>query len=134
MASGWSDAAVQARLNATLALMDAGATGAKVSMYTTPRPAEGAVITTQTLLAVIVFPATAFDSWGTDEAILALPPDILCVGSGSVNWARLTDSVDNFICDVDVGTVGSGAEIELTDLTVFTGGTLKTTSAKLREV
>jgi hypothetical protein len=134
MASGWSDAAVQARLTATLTLLDAGTLGAKVLMYTSPRPAEGAAITTQTLLATLVFPAVSFDTWGTDEAVLHEPPDVLCVGNGSVNWARLVDDNNVFLCDVDVGTTGSGAEIEMSDLTVYIGGTLKVTSAKLREV
>jgi hypothetical protein len=134
MASGWSTAAVQARLQATINLMEAGATGPKVLIYTAARPAEGAAITTQTLLATITFATSIFDSWGTDEAILIDPANVVCVGAGSANWARLVDSDNNFICDMDCGLVGSGAEIEFDDLTVYVGGTLQTASAKLREV
>lgn len=53
--------------------------------------------------------------------------------SGTATWARIVDASAGTICDADVGITGSGAVIELDNLSLVEGGYCTITSFVLTE-
>lgn len=113
---------------ATTIATDAGS-GAVLKFYTTARPATGAAITGQTLLATVTFSGTL----GTaSSGVLTLndPAAVFPVANGTTTWARLLKSDGTtFVADFDVGTSGSDINIGSTALTTavsldISGGTI----------
>lgn len=111
-----------ARLALVLAALDAGAGPATLAIYTGPKPATGAAITTATLLGTVIFSAPA----GTiTDAVLnfaAISEDPSADATGTAAWCRISDQSLNFVLDGDVGLVGSGAFLELNTLSILAGG------------
>ena len=55
------------------------------------------------------------------------------LADGTTTWARILDSAETGLIDLDVGLVGSGAEIELDIVALVTGATLRINAAALTE-
>ena len=109
-------------------LLDAGSAGAKIKFYDGTRPAgPGTAVTTQTLVATL----TASDPCGTTAGGVltfgTITDDTNCNGSSNpVTWARLTDSDNNAVIDLSVGT--SGEDINLSNTEIGSGDTLSMSS------
>lgn len=109
-------------------ITDAGS-GSIIRFYTTPRPATGAAITTQTLLATVTF-AGALGTQSNGVITLNDPAPVNPVANGITTWARhLRSDGATFIGDFDVGTVGSDINIGSTTLSTaipldLSGGTI----------
>lgn len=111
----------EARLSGTLAHLDAGSGAAKIRVYTAPRPANGAAITTQTLLAEIVLddPAGVVDD---NKLTLTQADDVLFLASGTVSWARIVNANGDHNMDCDCSDMAGSGEIKFADDEVLAGG------------
>lgn len=81
-----------------------GAGQGKIKIYTTPRPAKGVAIGAQLLIGTPLFanPSAPAASSGV-LTFNAFTDDTNAGNPGEGIWARITDSDDDFIMDVDVG-------------------------------
>ncbi len=123
------------RATAIRDLLDIGATGALIDIYDGTRPATGAAVTTQILLAtvtcstisgtvtngVLTFNAIT-DGTGTAGAT---------VGGKNATWCRFRDSSSTFVMDGSVGL--SGSDINLNSVLIATGQTVSVTSGSITE-
>lgn len=124
--------------NATLAgiaaLIDGGGGAGHIKMYSTPRPATGVAITTQTLLADIVLNNPSFGTitgGSMDLSTVGVVQDAEANASGEAIWARFEDFSGEFVLDVDVGDLASGAEIKLPNTTITIGGLVNVVSGSI---
>lgn len=96
--------------------------GGTLVVYDAPRPADAdAARTTQTALVTLDLPApfgAASDGVLTAAAIATA----LVAATGTAAWARAYDSAGDVVGDYSVGGVGSGAAIELDNLSLVEGG------------
>jgi hypothetical protein len=123
-----------ARLNQITAAIDAGAGAGTLKLYTGPRPASGAAITSETLLATLTFsdPSAGAASAGV-LTLDTITDDTSADASGTAVWARIQDSDAAFVMDLDVGAAGSGADIELVSTTITAGQAVGIASATITE-
>ena len=96
--------------------------GGTAEVYTASRPTDAdTAITTQTLLVTFSIPnpaATVTDGVLTGNAIA----NAMNAATGNAAWTRLRDSSGVVIGDADVGITGSGAFMQLADLSLVEGG------------
>lgn len=104
------------------ALIDGGADSGLIKVYDSPRPATGAAITTQILLAEIEFNDPSFADPVSATMTMNVPLTTNGLANGTALWARITDSDDNFVMDIDVGDLASSAELKLSDEAITLGG------------
>ena len=109
----------------TLASLEGGwFDGGTLKFYTAPVPDDAdEALTTQTLLATVPLddPAgSATDGVWTSTVLDAVMID----ASGDAAFARAYDDADAVIGDLDVGAIGSGAAIEIDDVSLAAGGYL----------
>jgi len=112
------------------AIITAAGANAKLKFYDGTRPASGAAVTTQTLLATLVFGSTigtaASGAIDFDEA------GVTQTNSGHVagtpTWVRLTTSADDFVADLSIpadmtfsGTIATGVNVTLNASTLAEG-------------
>lgn len=117
-----------AALSATLTALNAGATGATVSLYTTTRPANGEDAG-GAAQAVITLPKPA----GTISAgVLTLgdADDALILSTGVALWARI-EANSVILLDCDVSDTGGTATIRLATTTLYAGGSVRLASGVL---
>lgn len=117
-----------AALSATLMALNAGTGGATVSLYSTPRPANGA------------------DAGGAAQAVITLPKpagvisggvltlgaadDALILSTGVTLWARV-EANGVILLDCDVSDTGGTATIRLATTTLYAGGSVRMASGIL---
>lgn len=117
-----------ARANAIV--LDAGS-GAILRFYTASRPSTGAAITTQTLLATVVFSGVLGTVSG-GVITLGNPSPASPVSDGVTSWARLFRSDGTtFVADFDVAA--SGADINLGSSTLSTSVQLDISGGTITE-
>lgn len=89
--------------------IDAAATPGYFEVYTGPVPATGAAITTQTLLATIMFPKPCAPN--TDSGVLTFNAiaAVTTTAGGLPGFVRVYDGDSNFVMDASAGLSGSGA-------------------------
>jgi hypothetical protein len=122
-----------ARLAAVAAAIDAGATPGTLRIYDGDRPGAGEPLLDQTLLAQVLLPQPCVKSIEGAVLTFADIAPVLCRRSGAAAWARIADGNERWVMDVDVGAEGSGAEVELSSLTLYAGGQLQISLAQLEE-
>tara|TARA_R110000851_G_C13102760_1_gene569259 strand:- start:41714 stop:42121 length:408 start_codon:yes stop_codon:yes gene_type:complete len=109
------------------ALIDAGAGAGVIEIYDGARPATGAAITTETLLASLTMDAASFGAANAGSAsAAAITGDAAADATGTASWFRVTDSVGTFIMDGDVGV--AGADLNLTTVSINIGVAVDITS------
>lgn len=128
----YSDTFAKASVDAGCALANSG----KIRVYTGTQPADAnTALSGQTLLGEFTMPSTAFGASvasGTAPnrsavATAGTISDITAVATGTATWFRLLKS-DGTTVLMD-GTVGvSGADLNLTDITITTGETMRVAS------
>jgi hypothetical protein len=113
--------------------LDASVQGGLLHLYTAPRPAVGEPLSSQTLLAEIRLPKPSVAS--LDGGVLAFAPvdEALCHRTGTAAWARMLDGNATGLIDLDVGEIGSGAEVELDNLNLLAGGRVRVQLGEIRE-
>lgn len=124
-------AARNAAMDAIRALIDAGSAGGKLKVYSGTQPANGdAALSGNTLLGTLTFsdPSAPSASSGV-LTFSAITQDSAADATATATWARITDSNDVSVLDVDVGT--SGTTIILNTASIVTGGPITVTSATL---
>jgi hypothetical protein len=117
-----------AALAATLARLNAGSTGAAVSLYSTTRPASGAAAGGAAMAVfTLIKPAGTI----TDDVLtLAQPEDALILTTGVALWARVEVN-GVFELDGDVtDTLGTGF-IKLATTQLYAGGLVHLASGTL---
>lgn len=107
--------------------------GGEVRIYTGTRPATAdTAITTQTLLVTVELLDPAGEV--NDDVFTGDAPDAALIAeTGTAAWARVVDSTAGTIFDADVGLTGSGALIELDNLSLVQGGYCTVTTFTLTE-
>ena len=107
--------------------------GGTAEVYTASRPTDAdTAITTQTLLVTFSIPnpaATVTDGVLTGNAIA----NAMNAATGNAAWTRLRDSSGVVIGDADVGITGSGAFMQLADLSLVEGGYCSVTAFGITE-
>jgi len=122
-----------ARIQLIVDRLDAAVTPGKLLLYTEPRPATGAAITTQTLLGTVGF---ADPSGAVVDGILTFSTfteDPLADNTGLIAWARGLDGDNNFVLDLGCGVSGGGQEVIFNTLSVQAGGVIQILSGALTE-
>lgn len=120
-----SNATATAVLTAIKDKLDAGSTGGTIKLYTGTRPAgPDTAITTQTLLGTLTLskPCGAVSLISGVETLTfsAITGDSDADATGTCTWARLADSTNAAVADVDVTTTGGGgfAQMNTTSITI----------------
>lgn len=96
--------------------------GGKIELYTADRPPSADTeINTQTLLVTFTL---ADPSGSVSNGVLTgtLPEAALVMATGTPTWGRLLDTDEVVIGDCDVGLSGSGAFVEIDNLSLVEGG------------
>lgn len=135
-APGYSTAIRTARLAAIADAIDGGAGPGLVRIYDGTRPATGAAITTQVLLAELTMsdPSDASNN-GVTLTMDAINDDPSANATGTATWFRVVDSTAAFCLDGDVDdtalpdggmlintvNIVSGAPVEITAWTIVSG-------------
>jgi hypothetical protein len=107
--------------------------GGKLDFYTAPVPDDAdEAISTQTLLVSVPLDDPAGSA--TDGVWTSSPLDaVMVAASGDAAFVRAYDEFDTVIGDLDVGAIGSGAAIEIDDVSLTAGGYLLVSSFTLTE-
>lgn len=122
-----STAARNAALDAIGAIIDAGASGGQIVLYTA---AFGSVLV-NSFLANPSKPTFAAASGGS-KSISATPRTVTASGTGTaVGFTIVGNSSNVFLNATGVGVVGSGAEIELTSTNIRSGQQIRFSSFQL---
>lgn len=109
------------------------ATGAgTLKLYSGVRPATGAAITTQTLLATLTFTTDCGTTASGALTLAAVEDDTDAAADGVATWARIEDGDAAFVADLSVGTAAP-ADLILSNTTIVAGGTVSITSGVLTE-
>lgn len=130
MAVGLATAIRNNILQQLINAIDAGAGAGTLKIYNGTRPATGGTATTLLGTLTLSDPCAAAPSGGllTFSAITA---DSSADATSTATWARIADSTGAFVMDLSVGAVGSGADIELTDVDIVAGGTITVVAATI---
>lgn len=125
----FAQARATSRVELTSGWLDAGT----LKIYSGTRPATpDTAITSQVLLATFTLPnpsGTVANGVWTKGTIAAA----LVAETGVATWARAFDSTSAVIADCDVGTVASGAMVELSNTSLVSGGYISVVSFTLTE-
>lgn len=96
-------------------------------IYTASRPATGAAITSQTLLAELTCNATfAPGASGGVLTLNAITQDSSANATGTAAWFRIVTSGGTHVIDGDVGT--SGSDLNLNTTSIVSGAAVSVTS------
>lgn len=123
-----------ARLDAIRDALDAGSGAAKLRIYTASRPATGAAITSQTLLAELELAnPSAPNASGGVLTLTTSFSDPTANATGTAAWARLVDSDENFVADLTVTATGGGGDVTFATVSFVAAQTITITSATITE-
>lgn len=132
MALGFNVSARNAFLATIASLVDAGTGAGLLRLYSGTRPATGAAITTQTLLATLTFSDPSFSAPSNGSMTAnSIGSDLSADASGTATWFRITNSDGTFVADGNVGVFGSGADLELSTNVISVGGSVSLVAATI---
>ena len=121
-----------ARLRAIAMALDSAAQGGQIRVYAAPRvplnATPGAPVLAELYLAN---PCTL--SLAAGLLTLKAPPERLCLQTGVAHWARLLDGDGHTLLDVDIGLLGSDAELQLDRIDLLAGAAVRITSLAFYE-
>lgn len=122
-----SNAARTAAADATVDLVDVSGPGT-LKLYTGAIPATPNTAATGTLLATIVLANPAFGASVDGVATAAAIASVNAVATGTAGYGRVGDGLDAPVIDLDVTATGGGGAIELSSVSVVSGGPVNITS------
>lgn len=133
MSLSYVTAVRNSRLQAVLDAIDAGSGAGKLRIYSGTRPATGGAETT--VLAELALADPAGTIAGGVLTIDADPDleDTSADATGTATWARILDSDDNPVCDLDVSESGGGGDVILDETAIVAGGTVTIATATITE-
>lgn len=117
------------RLGGTLEFLNVGSGVAHILIYDSARPANGAAITTETLLVDVPLldpPGTV----GSNKLSITTPPDALILASGIAAWARVINGDGSHAIDCDVTDIAGAGPIKMASTTLYAGGIARILSAE----
>lgn len=125
-----SNAARSGACNGIVDLIDAGAAGGTIKVYTGTQPTDAdTAVGAQTLLVTFTLDATAaFGAASNGVASLDVSPAITAVAgaTGTAAWFRCADSDGNTVFDGSVGT--SSADLVMNTVSITSGNTCEVSS------
>jgi hypothetical protein len=128
-----SNAARSAAANAAVDLVDAGAAGGKIRIYSGAQPAgPDTAVGAQVLLAELTMDATAaFSAASNGVKTLDATPVLSTTGlaAGTAAWFRMLDSNNVAVIDGSAGT--SGTDLILNTTTISVGVTVEVTGGTI---
>lgn len=133
MSLTFSTALRNARLQAIVDTMDAAVTNGEILFYAGTRPATGAVITNEVLVAETLLSKPSGTISNGVLTFDTIEPDIDANAAETITWARIVDGDGNFIIDADCGLTGSGADFIFNITGVELSGIVKVLSASITE-
>jgi hypothetical protein len=124
-----STACREASLSGRLTFLDSGTGSARVRIYGGTRPA----VTSDPGTPLLVEIPLQEPAGGVAAGVLTLLPSGpgTIASTGSAAWARVVNGSGATAFDTDVGLDGSGANVILSDLTLYAGGLVSILSASL---
>ena len=129
--AGYSTTVRNNRLQQIANAADGGTGAATLTFYDGTQPATGGAATNALAVVTMADPAFAAPSGGSMSANAIATANI--TASGTATWARLADSAGTFVADFSVGATGSGADIELDNISLVAGGTIDVSSFTITE-
>jgi len=125
------------RLQQIIDEMDGGADGvtatAMMHFYDNPRPASGAAITTETLIASNALSEPSATISAGVLTFDTITDDVSADADADIGWCRIVDSDGAFVIDMDCGIAASGAEIIFNTVTARIGGVVQILSGSFTE-
>lgn len=121
----------EARLEGSRGWLDSGPAAARLRIYGAPQPDPGDAPGAAPLLAEIGLAKPCGTVAANVLSLVTAAPSTLVTSSGTAAWARLVNGNGDWSDDLSVSTVGGGAEVELSTLTLFAGGSVVLASAVL---
>ncbi len=121
MALAFKESIRNARLDLITTAIDAGAGAGTIRMYDGTRPATGAAITTEVLLAEPVFNDPSFAAAASGSITADVAPaveDTAADAAGTLSWFRVVDSNGLFVMDGDIGTSGSDLNVNTLETSI----------------
>lgn len=106
---------------ARLQLLADALSGGTLTLYTAPKPAIGAAITTQTALVEVEIP---LDLTAVDATLDLMLVGTAILADGEAVWGRMTSITDAFVADCDCGLLASDALIKLKSTNLSAGANL----------
>jgi hypothetical protein len=128
MTMSLSTALRNARAQDIVDAIDAGATPGTMEIYTAPRPATGAAITTQTKLGTLTFSQPCGTVEGGVITLNAITGDEAADASNTDPglWSRVKDGDGDFVIDWDVSAPGGGGDVIINTINIVEGGPIST--------
>jgi hypothetical protein len=119
MALGYVATLRNAQLQEIQIAADAGSGAGLLRIYDGTRPATGAAITSQVLLAELTLsdPSAPAASAGV-LTLSAITQDSSANATGTATWFRIVDSNSNVVLDGNVGTSGSDLNLTTTSIVI----------------
>jgi hypothetical protein len=130
MALAFSTALRTARVTAIKTAIDAGLSAGTRKIYTGPRPASGAAITTQVLLGTLTF---AYPCGTVANGVLTfdtIAQDSYADATGDAAWYRDADSTGAFVMDGSITVTGGGGDMTMNTVSITIGGAISVTGTK----
>ena len=118
------------RLTASLNHLDTGAANAKLRVYSGVRPANGAAITTQTLLVEILLDKPC-GVVASNVLTLSSADTPLAAATGTATWGRIINGAGIAAIDCDVSLSGGSGDIQLVSTSILAGGSAQLASGTL---
>lgn len=121
-----------ARLQAIATALDAASEPGTLTLYTRPRPGNGATIDTQLALVEIPCPRPFVASLENGVLEGAAFEEVMATAQGDAVWGRYRDGAGEFVADADVGELDEEgnptSDINLRSRTIFAGMLVRVTS------
>jgi hypothetical protein len=104
--------------------IDAGSGPGTIKIYSSPQPTLATdAVTTQTHLGTLSFQdPCGTETGGVFTAALPMVSEDAALATATATWARIADSAGNTVCDVDVGTTGGGASLQMNTTAIVING------------
>lgn len=129
MAIGMVTTLRNSRLTAIVTAIDAGSGAGKVRIYNGTRPATGGAATT--LLAELALSDPCGSVANGVLTFSAISNDVAADATGTATWARILDSDNNIVMDMNVST--SGAELNFATVSFVALAIISITSFAITE-
>ena len=123
-----STGARNAAADAIVDLLDVGGAGT-IEVRTGSQPTDPGTAATGTVLATFTLPATAFGSSSTGTVTLNTVASVTASATGTAGWFRMKNNAGTGVLDGTIGT--SGAELNLSSVSITSGGTVSIASGSL---
>lgn len=116
-----ADGTRNAKVDAAVDRLDAGAGAGTMKIYSGSQPATPATAPSGTLLATVTLIDPAFGAASAGSAALSDPPSVNASATGTAGWARFADSDGNVVFDGHVTATGAGGVVELSSTSLTSG-------------